>query len=58
MLHRFIEEVRCREKIVRIFPDMGSVKRLVGAPRAETCDERATGRHCLRMDEFLKWQVE
>jgi transposase-like protein len=58
MLERFIEEIRRREKVIRIFPNIGSVERLVGALCAETHEEWSTGRRYLKMDEFLEWQAE
>jgi transposase-like protein len=56
MLERFIEEIRRREKVIRIFPNIGSVERLVGALCAETHEERSTGRRYLTMDEFFEWK--
>jgi transposase-like protein len=44
MLERFIQEIRRREKVIRIFPNMGSAYRLVGALCAETHEEWSTGR--------------
>ncbi|MCS4103362.1 IS256 family transposase [Salinibacter ruber] len=58
MVERFIEEIRRREKVVRIFPNIGSVKRLVGALCAETHEEWSTGRRYLKMEEFLEWQAK
>jgi transposase-like protein len=58
MLERFIEEIRRREKVIRIFPNTGSVERLVGALCAETHEEWSTGRRYLKMEEFLEWQTE
>jgi transposase-like protein len=58
ILERFIEEIRRREKVIRIFPHIGSVERLVGALCAETHEEWSTGRRYLKMEEFLEWQAE
>ena len=58
MVERFIEEIRRREKVIRIFPNIGSVERLVGALCAETHEEWSTGRRYLKMEEFLEWQAE
>ncbi len=58
MLERFIEEIRRREKVIRIFPNLGSVERLVGALCAETHEEWSTGRRYLTMDEFYEWREE
>jgi transposase-like protein len=58
MVGRFIEEIRRWEKVIRIFPNIGSVERLVGALFAETHEEGSTGRRYLKMEEFLEWQAE
>jgi Transposase and inactivated derivatives len=39
MLERFIQEIRRREKVIRIFPNIGSAERLVGALCAETHED-------------------
>jgi len=57
MLERFIEEIRRREKVIRIFPNLGSVERLVGALCAETHEEWSTGRRYLTMDAFFEWKA-
>lgn len=57
MLERFIQEIRRREKPVRIFPNMGSAYRLVGALFAETHEEWSTGRQQLNMDEYFEWKA-
>ena len=41
MVERFIEEVRCREKVVRIFPNTQAAWRLIGALCAEQHEEWA-----------------
>ena len=56
MVERFIEEIRRREKVIRIFPNLGSVERLVGALCAETHEEWSTGRRYLKMDDFFEWK--
>jgi Transposase and inactivated derivatives len=56
MLERFIEEIRRREKVIRIFPNLDSVDRLVGALCAETHEEWSTGRRYLTMDKFFEWK--
>jgi transposase-like protein len=40
MLERFIQEIRRREKVIRIFPNMDSAYRLIGALCAEAHEER------------------
>jgi len=56
MLERFIQEIRRREKVIRIFPNMDSAYRLVGALCAETHEEWSTGRRYLNMDEYFRWR--
>jgi transposase-like protein len=57
MVERFIEEVRRREKVIRIFPNRESAYRLVGALCAETHEEWSTGRRYLTMDEYFEWKA-
>ena len=56
MLERLIQEVRRREKVIRIFPNKESAWRLVGALLAEKHEEWSTGRRYLTMDEFYEWR--
>ena len=58
MLERFIQEIRRREKVIRIVPNMDSAYRLVGALCAETHEEGSTGRRYLDMDEYLQWRID
>jgi transposase-like protein len=58
MLERFIQEIRRREKVIRIFPNMNSAYRLVGALCAETHEEWSTGRRYLNMDEYFHWRAD
>jgi len=58
MLERLIQEVRRREKVIRIFPNKDSAWRLVGALLAEKHEEWSTGRRYLTMDEFYEWRGE
>jgi transposase-like protein len=64
MLERLIQEVRRREKVIRIFPNKDSAWRLVGALLAEKHEDgnlrlpRSTGRRYLTMDEFYEWREE
>jgi transposase-like protein len=57
MIERFIQEIRRREKVVRIFPNQRSVWRLVGALCAQKHEEWSTGRRYLTMDEFYHWKA-
>ena len=58
MVERFIEEIRRREKVIRIFPNRASAYRLIGALCAEQHDEWSTGRKYLKMDEYFQWKTE
>jgi len=58
MLERFIQEIRRREKVIRIFPNMESAYRLVGALCAETHEEWSTGRRYLNMDDYFEWRTD
>jgi transposase-like protein len=57
MLERFIEEIRRREKVVRIFPNERSAWRLVGALAAEQHEAWSTGRRYLVMDAYQQWRA-
>jgi transposase-like protein len=56
MLERLIQEVRRREKVIRIFPNKASAWRMVGALLAEKHEEWSTGRRYLTMDKFYEWR--
>jgi transposase-like protein len=58
MLERLIQEVRRREKVIRIFPSKDSAWRLVGALLAEKHEEWSTSRRYLKTDEFYGWLDE
>ena len=57
MLERYIQEIRRREKVIRIFPNMNSAERLVGAICGETHEGWSTGRRYLNMDEYFDWKT-
>ena len=57
MLERQIEEVRRRERVVRIFPNLRSVWRLVGALLCEQHEAWVTGRRYLNMEAFFAWRA-
>jgi len=44
--------------VIRIFPNMESAYRLVGALCAETHEEWSTGRRYLDMDEYSRWRAD
>lgn len=55
-LERLIQEVRRREKVIRIFPNEESASRLIGAYLAERHEEWSTGRRYFTMDEYDSWK--
>jgi len=57
MLERFNQEIRRRELVIRIFPNMESAYRLVGALCAETHEKRSPGRRYLNMVEYFDWKT-
>jgi len=56
MMERLIEEVRRREKVIRIFPNDESAWRLVGAYLAESHEEWSTKRRYLKMQAYHRWR--
>lgn len=56
MQERLNEEVRRRERVIRIFPNDESALRLIGALLAEQ-NEVWQERHYLDMDEFEQWKT-
>ena len=56
MVERLIEEVRRREKAIRIFPNNASAWRLIGAYFAERHEAWSTRRKYLKMEEFNTWK--
>ena len=57
MQERLNEEVRRRERVIRIFPNDESAWRLIGALLAEQ-NEQWQSRRYLNMDEFNDWMAE
>jgi transposase-like protein len=57
MQERLNEEVRRRERVIRIFPNDDSAWRLIGALLAET-NEQWQARRYLDMDEFNEWLTD
>lgn len=57
MQERLNEEIRRRERVIRIFPNEASAKRLIGALAAEF-HEQWQARRYLDMDEFQDWVTE
>lgn len=56
MAERLNEEIRRRERVIRIFPNEDAALRLVGALLAEQHEVWSTGRRYLNMDEYLEWR--
>lgn len=57
-VERLNEEIRRRERVIRIFPNRESVVRLIGALLMELDDKWTTGKKYLDMAEYLRWQEE
>ena len=57
MLERLIEEVRRRERVIRIFPNERSAWRLLGALLAEQHEVWSTGRKWLDMETYWEWKA-
>ena len=57
MQERLIQEVRRRERVIRIFPNEDAVLRLIGALLAEFHEEWQ-GRKYLDMDDYHEWDAQ
>jgi len=55
-LERLNEEVRRRERVIRIFPNRESAIRLIGALLMEQDEKWASGKKYLDMAEYFEWQ--
>jgi len=55
-VERLNEEIRRRERVIRIFPNRQSVIRLLGALLMEQYEKWASGRKYLNMEEYLSWR--
>ncbi|WP_412761471.1 transposase [Parageobacillus thermoglucosidasius] len=56
MVERLNEEIRRRERVIRIFPNRESVYRLVGAVWIEIDKKWMSGRKYLDMSEYWQWR--
>jgi transposase-like protein len=56
MVERLIEEIRRRERVIRIFPNSASAERLVGALLQEQHEQWLTGRKYFDMNEYVEWK--
>jgi transposase-like protein len=57
-LERLNEEIRRRERVIRIFPNRESAIRLIGALLMEQDEKWTSGKKYLDMDEYFEWQKE
>ena len=55
-VERLNEEIRRRERVIRIFPNWESAERLLGALFMEHSDKWLSGRKYLDMDGYLAWR--
>jgi len=55
-VERLNEEVRRRERVIRIFPNRESVIRLIGALLMELDEKWASSKRYLDMDDYLEWR--
>ena len=56
-VERLNEEIRRRERVIRIFPNWESAERLLGALFMEHSDKWLSGRKYLDMDDYLAWRT-
>ena len=57
-VERLIEEIRRRERVIRIFTNRESANRLNGACLMEFDDKLICGNKYLVMSDYLQWQEE
>ncbi len=55
-MERLNEEIRRRERVIRIFPNRESVIRLIGALLMEIDEKWASGKKYFDMKEYLEWR--
>jgi len=55
---RLNEELRRRERVIRIFPNRASALRLLGALLLEWDEQWATGKRYLTMDLYWQWKQQ
>lgn len=56
MQERLNEEIRRRERVIRIFPNDGSAVRLIGALLAEQHEQWLCGRRYFEMESYWQWR--
>lgn len=57
MQERLNEEIRRRERVIRIFPNEASAMRLIGALLAEKHETWSTGKKYFDMEEYFEWKA-
>ncbi|WP_187694918.1 transposase, partial [Fervidicola ferrireducens] len=57
-LERLNEEIRRRERVIRIFPNRESAIRLIGALLMEQDEKWTSGKKYLDMTEYFEWHKE
>ena len=58
LAERVNEEIRRRQRVIRIFPNEDSATRLIGSLLAELCDEWLSKLRYLDMEEYWDWKQE
>ena len=56
-MERLNEEIRRRERVIRIFPNEASALRLIGALLAEQHEVWSTGKRYFDMAEYFEWKA-
>ena len=56
-MERLNEEMRRRERVIRIFPHEASALRLIGALLAEQHEVWSTGKRYVDMAEYFEWKT-
>ena len=57
-VERLNEEIRRRERVIRIFPNRASADRLIGAILMEHSEKWLSGKRYLSMDGYWQWRSE
>jgi len=58
LAERMNEEIRRRERVIRIFPNEQAAERLIGAILVELYEEWQSTMRYLDMNEFWEWRKE
>jgi len=57
-VERLNEEIRRRERVIRIFPNRDSADRLIGAILMEHSEKWLSGKRYLSMDDYWQWRAD